>query len=330
MYGRSVFLAATLLPLGLALAQSPSDRYLLDRYPSKPIRMIVPAAAAGPTDLLARVATEHLAKAFGQAVVVENMASAGGNVGLQAAARAAPDGYTIFIGSQSMLALGPFLYGQLPFDHEKDFEPVMVMASPPYVLVANPSVAAKNLNELLALLRAQPGKLNFASTGGVGSTSHIVGELFKRVSKTDIVHVPYKGDAQASTDLIGGQVQLMFTLSASATPHIRGGKLKPIAIGSLRRSSALPDIPTFDESGMPGFTAASWFAIMTRAGSPSAIVVRLNDELNHMLQLPEVRARLISVGAEPAGGSVSEAAAFVRAERIKWGQVIKDANIKLN
>lgn len=300
-----------------------------DRYPSKPIRMIVPAAAAGPTDLLARMATDHLSRAFGQPLVVENMASAGGNVGLQAAARAAPDGYTIFIASQSMIAMGPFLYGQLPFDHEKDFEAVMVMAAPPYVLVVNPAVAANNLNELLAVLRAQPGKLNFASTGGVGSTSHVVGELFKRVGKTDIVHVPYKGDAQATADLIGGQVQMMFTLSAGAAPHIRGGKVRPIAIGSLRRAQALPDIPTFDESGLPGFTAASWFAIMTRAGVPAVVMTRLNDELNRMLQLPEVRARLISVGAEPAGGSVSEAAAFVRAERAKWGQVIKDANIKL-
>ena len=321
----SMMLIGALLPMKFMTAFAQSDR-----YPAKPIRMIVPAAAAGPTDLLARVATDYLARAFGQPLVVENMPSAGGNVGLQAAARAAPDGYTIFIGSQSMLAMGPFLYGQLPFDHDKDFEAVMVMAAPPYVLVVNPAVAANNLNELLALLRAQPGKLNFASTGGVGSTSHVVGELFKRVGKTDMVHVPYKGDAQATADLIGGQVQMMFTLSAGAAPHIRGGKVRPIAIGSLKRSSALPDIATFDESGLPGFTAASWFAIMTRAGVPSAIVTRLNDELNRMLQQPEVRARLISVGAEPAGGSVGEAAAFVRAERFKWGQVIREANIKIN
>jgi tripartite-type tricarboxylate transporter receptor subunit TctC len=315
---------------GVALLLACSTTAMAQTFPAKPIRMIVPAAAAGPTDLLARVATDHLAKAFGQALVVENMASAGGNVGLQAAARSAPDGYTIFIASQSMIAMGPFLYEKLPFDHENDFTPVMVMAAPPYVLVVNPGVAATNLNELLALLRSQPGKLNFASTGGIGSTSHVVGELFKRVGKVDIVHVPYKGDAQATGDLIGGQVQMMFTLSAGATPHIRGGKVRPIAIGSLKRSSALPDIPTFDESGLPGFTAASWFAIMTRAGVPAPIVTRLNEELNRMLQLPEVRARLLSVGAEPAGGTVAEATAFVRAERAKWGQVIREAAIKLN
>ena len=298
-------------------------------YPSHALRMIVPAAAAGPTDFLARTASDYLTKALGQPVVVENMASAGGNLGLQAAARTAPDGYSIFIASQSMMAMGPFLYCQLPFDHENDFTPIVLMAAPPYVLVVNSSVPANNLQELLALMRAQPGKFNFASTGGIGSTSHVVGELFKRVAKVDIVHVPYKGDAQAAADLMGGQIQMMFSLSASVTQHIRSGKLKAIAIGSMKRSTALPDVPTFNESGLPGFTAASWFAIWTRAGTPAPIVARLNEELNRMLALPEVRARLTGVGSEPAGGSVTEVQAFVKAERTKWGQVIKDARIKL-
>jgi len=298
-------------------------------FPTRSVRMIVPAAAAGPTDFLARVAADHLAKAFGQTVVVENFAGAGGNVGLQAAARSAPDGYTIFIASQSMMAMGPFLFTGLSFDHEKDFTPIALMAAPPYVLVVNTSVPANNLNELLALMRASPGRYNFASTGGIGSTSHVVGELFKRTAKVDILHVPYKGDAQAAADLMGGQVQMMFSLSASVTPHIRSGKLKPIAIGALRRSGALPEVATFNESGMPGFTAASWFAIWTRAGAPAAIVERINEELNRMLQQPETRGRLQSVGSEPAGGSVAEVQAFVRNERAKWGQVIKEANIKL-
>lgn len=301
-----------------------------ERYPSRPIRMIVPASAAGPTDILARIASEHLTKALGQPVVVENVTGAAGNIGLQAAAKSAPDGYTLFIASQSMLAMGPFLYPRVPFDHENDFAPVVLFAAPPYVLVINPGVPASNLKELLNLLRSKPGAINFASTGGIGSTSHVVAELFKKVAKVDIVHVPYKGDAQAATDLIGGQVQLMFTLTAGAAPHIRSGRFRPIAMGSSRRSSAFPEIPTFDESGLPGFTATSWFAIMTRAGAPSANVARLNGELNRILQLPDVRARLLAIGAEPAGGSVGELAAHLRSERAKWGQVIKDANIKLN
>lgn len=300
------------------------------RYPTRPLRLIVPAAAAGPTDFLARIAGEHLTKALGQPVVVDNVVGASGNLGLQAAARSAPDGYTLFIASQSMMAMGPFLFPNQPFDHEKDFQPIFLMSAPPYVLVVNPGVPASNLGELLGLLRAQPGKLAFASTGGTGSTSHVVGELFKRTASVDVLHVPYKGDAQAATDLMGGQVQMMFSLSASVTQHIRSGKLRPIAIGSLKRSVALPEVRTFDESGLPGFTAASWFALWTRAGVPAEIVSRLNEELNRMLQQPEVRNRLIGVGSEPGGGGVAEVQAFVRAERTKWGQVIRDANIRLD
>ena len=300
-----------------------------ERFPARPLRMIVPAAAAGPTDFLARTVADHLAKAFNQPVVVENMVGAGGNVGLQAAARTAADGYALVIASQSMMAMGPFLFSGLSFDHEKDFTPVGLVAAPPYVLVVNAALPVSNLNELLAWIRARPNKVNFASTGGIGSTSHVVGELFRRTAKLDIVHVPYKGDAQAAADLMGGQVQMMFSLSASVTPHIRSGKVKPIAIGALRRSAALPEVATFNESGMPGFTAASWFAIWTRAGAPAAVVERINEEINRMLAQLESRARLQSVGAEPAGGSVAEVQAFVRNERAKWGQVIREANIKL-
>lgn len=326
--GRARFARAGLVCLALALG---ADAALAQaaRYPARPLRLIVPAAAAGPTDFLARIVADHLARSLGQPVVVENVVGASGNLGLQAAARSVPDGYTLFIASQSMMAMGPFLYPGQPFDHDKDFTPIFLMAAPPYVLVVNAAIPASNLGELLGLMRAQPGKFAFASTGGIGSTSHVVGELFKRTAKVDILHVPYKGDAQAATDLMGGQVQMMFSLSASVTQHIRNGKLKPIAIGSLRRSSALPDVRTFDESGLPGFTAASWFAIWTRAGAPTENVARINEELNRMLQQTEVRNRLTGVGSEPAGGSVAEVQAFVRNERAKWGQVIKEANIKL-
>jgi tripartite-type tricarboxylate transporter receptor subunit TctC len=324
-------LCRALLGLVAALsATAPAWAHAQDLYPSRALRLIVPAAAAGPTDFLARIAADHLSKALQQNVIVENLPGAGGNVGLQAAARAAPDGYSLFIGSQSMMAMGPYLFRQLPFDHERDFTPVFLMASPPYVLVVNPAIGVRRLEELLALLRAQPGRFNFASTGGNGSTSHVVGELFKRSAGVDLVHVPYKGDAQASADLIAGQVQMMFSLSAAVTPHIQAGRLRAIAIGSTRRIAALPEVSTFDESGLPGFTAASWFAIWTRAGVPAPIVERLNAALNTMLEQPEVRSRLESVGSEPAGGSVSQVQSFVRSEREKWGKVIREAGIRLD
>ncbi|OFZ99794.1 MAG: hypothetical protein A3H35_01980 [Betaproteobacteria bacterium RIFCSPLOWO2_02_FULL_62_17] len=298
-------------------------------YPSKPIRMIVPAAAAGPTDFLARVAAEHLSRTFGQSVIVENMASAGGITGLQQAARSPADGYTIFIASQGMIALGPFLQQGLPFDYDNDFSPIIMLSAPPFFLVTNPNVPANNLDELLTLLRSKPGQLNYASTGGTASTSHLIGELFKKVAKVDIVHVPYKGNAQAATDLVAGQVQLTFSQAAVVMPLVKSGKLRALAIGTLQRSSVFPDIPTFQEGGMPGFQAMSWFALLTRAGVPTEIITRLNEELNRMLQLPEVRAKLIGAGQDPAGGAVGETAKQILAERAKWKQVIQDAKISL-
>jgi len=298
-------------------------------YPSKPIRLIVPAAAAGPTDFVARVAAEHLSRTFGQSLIVENNASAGGITGIQQAARSPSDGYTIFIASQGMIALSPFLQKGLPFDYDNDFAPIIMLSAPPFFLVTNPNVPANNLEELLTLLRAKPGQLNYASTGGTASTSHLIGELFKKVAKVDIVHVPYKGNAQAATDLVAGQVQLTFSQAAVVMPLVKSGKLRALAIGTLQRSSVFPDIPTFQEGGMPGFQAMSWFAMLTRAGVPTEIITRLNEELNRMLQLPEVRAKLIGAGQDPAGGSVAETAKQIRAERAKWEQVIQDAKISL-
>lgn len=308
--------------LGIAFGQS-------DPYPSRVIKLIMPATAGGPADLLGRIAADHLSKSFGQAVVVENIPGAGGNTGLAAASRAAPDGYTIFLASQGMLSLAPWLFKQLPFDPDKDFAPVVLIAAPPYVLVVNPGVAAGNLKELIALARSKPGELNFASTNGNASSSHIAGELFKKMAKVDIVHVPFKGDAVAAPAVLSGDVQMMFSLTAGVAPNIRAGKFRAIAIGSVKRSAALPDVPTFEEAGLPGFTAASWFAILTRSGVPTPIIARLNDELNRMLVLPEVRKRLLSIGAEPSGGSSAELADHLRSERAKWGQVIKEAKITL-
>ena len=301
-----------------------------DRYPTRPIKLIMPATAGGPADLLGRIAAEHLSKNLGQPVVVENIPGAGGNTGLAAASRAAPDGYMIFLASQGMLSLAPWLFKELPFDADRDFAPVVLIAAPPYVLVTNPGVPANNLKELIALLRAKPGELNFASTNGNASSSHIAGELFKKIAKVDMVHVPFKGDAVAAPAVLAGDVQMMFSLTAGVTPNIRAGKFRAIAIGSVKRSAALPEVPTFDEAGLPGFTAASWFAILTRSGVPAPIIARLNEELNRMLTLTEVRKRLLGIGAEAAGGSAAELALHLSTERAKWGLVIKEAKITLN
>jgi tripartite-type tricarboxylate transporter receptor subunit TctC len=308
---------------GFAFAQT-------DRYPTRTIKLIMPATAGGPADLLGRIAAEHLSKSFGQPVVVENIPGAGGNTGLAAASRAAPDGYTILLASQGMLSLAPWLFKELPFDPDRDFAPVVLIAAPPYVLVVNPGVAANNLKELIALARSKPGALNFASTNGNASSSHIAGELFKKMAKVDIVHVPFKGDAVAAPAVLAGDVQMMFSLTAGVAPNIRAGKFRAIAIGSAKRSAALPDVPTFDEAGLPGFTAASWFAILTRSGVPTPIIARLNDELNRMLALSDVRKRLLGIGAEPAGGTAAELADHLRNERAKWGQVIREAKITLD
>ena len=229
-----------------------------------------------------------------------------------------------------MLFRSPWLFKELPFDPDKDFAPVVLLAAPPYVLVVNPGVPANNLKELIAHLRAKPGELNFASTNGNASSSHIAGELFKKMANVDIVHVPFKGDAVAAPAVIAGDVQLMFSLTSGVAPNIRAGKLRAIAIGSTKRSAILPEVPTFEEAGLPGFAAASWFAILTRAGTPAPIITRLNEELNRMLTQAETRKRLLAIGAEPAGGSAADLGEHMRVERAKWGQVIREAKITLD
>ncbi|MEI7739267.1 MAG: tripartite tricarboxylate transporter substrate binding protein [Betaproteobacteria bacterium] len=299
-------------------------------YPNKVIKIFVPATAAGPTDFIGRLVADFLTKSLNQSVVVDNLPGAGGNQAFQALLRADPDGHTMAIGSQSMMAMGPYLYKHTPFDHEKDFIPVDIIAAPAYILVVNNGVSANNLQELITLAKSKPGLLNYASTNGIGSSSHVVGELLKRTAQIDIVHVPYKGNAQATTDLLGGNVQMMFSLSSSMTQPINSGALKAIAIGSLKRSPTLPKVPTFEESGLTGFTASSWFGVFVRAGTSNLITQKINSSLEQMLQDPNIRKKLLSAGADPAGGSVEQAADFLRNERQKWGNVIKSAQISLD
>ncbi|MFM9971178.1 MAG: Bug family tripartite tricarboxylate transporter substrate binding protein [Burkholderiales bacterium] len=296
-------------------------------YPNRPIRFVVPSSTGGPTDILARLFAERLAKAFSQPVVVENIAGAGGHIGAQLVARSVPDGYTLMIGSQNQMVVGPFLHPNIPYDVERDFAPVVQLVRVPYMLVASSTIPGNNLKELLTELRARPGKYNYASSNGYGSTAHIGAELLRRAAQVDINHIPYKGAAPAINDLLGGQVHLLFSIPGSVVAHLKTGRLRAIAIATPQRSTLLPDMPTFDESGLPGFEVTSWYNLMTRAGTPVNIISRLNAEINRALQQPELRVQLQKLDAEPSGGTTAEQVAFIQAERAKWGKFIKEAKI---
>ncbi len=298
-------------------------------YPARPIRFVVPFTPGGISDTLVRLVTDPLTRALGQQVVMDFRPGAGGKVGLEIAAKAAPDGYTIFLGAQGSLAVLPSLYRKLPYDAEKDFAPIVLLVRSNYLLLVNPGVPAGNVKELLSFIASKPGQFSYASVGA-GSTGHFAGEMLKRLAHLDVVHVPYKGESPAMTGLIGGETQFMFILPVAPAPHIKAGRLKALAIAAPHRSALLPDVPTFEESGVHDFEVATWFGMMTRAGVPQPIIERLNRELNRILQIEDVRARLGALGMEPAGSSAREFGDYIRAERSKWGKVIREAGITVD
>ncbi len=317
------FAAAAALSLtSVAGAQTPA-------YPSKPIRLVVPFPAGGTTDILARAVAQKLTEAWGQPVVVDNRPGAGGNIGSELVAKAAADGYTLEMGTVGTHAINPSLYAKMPYDHVKDFAPVILVAGVPNVLVVNPGVPAHSVAELIAYAKTHPGKLNFASSGS-GTSIHLSGELFKVMSGADMMHVPYKGSAPALADLIGGQVQLMFDNLPSSLPQIRAGKLRALAVTSGTRAAALPDTPTIAESGLPGFEASSWFGVLAPAGTPPAIVSKLNAEIAKWLASPEAKEKMQSQGANAAGGSPEDFARHIQAETAKWAKVVKDSGAKVD
>jgi tripartite-type tricarboxylate transporter receptor subunit TctC len=297
-------------------------------YPSKPIRLVVPFAAGGATDVLARLVGERLTASLGQQVVVDNRPGAGGNIGSDIVARAEPDGYTILMGAVGTHAINPSLYPKMPYDPVKDFAPVTLVASVPNVLVVNPEVPANSVQELIDLAKAKPGELNFASSGN-GTSIHLSGELFKAMTGTDIVHVPYKGSGPAVTDLLGGQVQMMFDNMPSSLPHVKAGKLRALGVTSAKRSPALPEVPTIAEAGVPGYDATSWFGILAPAGTPEPVVTRLQGAIVQALGEPEMRQRMADLGAEPVGDTPAEFGQFITAELAKWAKVVNDAGVKL-
>ena len=296
-------------------------------YPNRPIRFIVPYAPGGSTDTLARAIGQKLAESLGQQVVVDNRSGANGNIGMEIVAHSAPDGYTIVLGYIANLGIGPSLYAKLPFDPVRDYAPITQLATSPNILVAHPSLPVKSFKELIAYAKANPKKLNYASAS-VASIGHLTGELLNHAAGIDMVHVPYKGSGQAVIDLIGGQVQLMFSGMSSVMPHIKAGKLRPLAVTGAQRSPAVPDIPTIAESGFPGFEATAWYGVLAPAGTPKPVITRLHDEIVRALKMPDVKERLNNVGFELVGGTPEAFAAYIKTEIRKWAQVVKASGAK--
>jgi len=296
-------------------------------YPTRPIRFIVPFAPGGSTDTLARTLSTKLGDALGQQVVVDNRAGGNGNIGTDLVAHAAPDGYTILLGYIANLAIGPSLYAKLPFDPVKDFAPITQLAVAPNILVVHPSVPVRNFQEFIAYAKANPTKINFASAA-VASPGHLAGELLNLAAGIHMQHVPYKGSGQAVIDLVGGQVQCMVSGMSSVMPHIKAGRLRPLAVTGSQRSPAMPDLPTIAESGFPKFEATAWYGVLAPAGTPPAIVTRLHDETLRALKLPDVKERLEYVGFEIVGSTPAAFGAYIKSEIRKWAPVVKASGAK--
>ena len=297
-------------------------------YPTKPIRMIVPFPPGGGNDLLARSISQPLSQLIGQQVVIDNRGGAGGQIGAELAAAAAPDGYTIFLGSIGNLTFLPVLQPKLPYDPVRDFAPVTLLATSAFILVVNPAVPTKSVKELIALAKAKPGQLNYGSSGS-GSSLHMTGELFKLATGTDIMHVPYKGTSPALIDLLAGQVQMLFSTMPSVVPHVKSGKLRALGVSSEKRTETVPEVPTIAEAGVPGFEVINWQGIVVPKKTPDAIIQKLNRALLDALKSPETIKALANQGLDAAGGTPEKFGALIKSEIEKYGKVAKAANLHL-
>ena len=306
---------------GLAQAQ--------DDYPNRPVRIIVPFAPGGSTDVVARILADKLGAELKQNFVVENKPGAGGKIGADAVAKASPDGYTLLMGTTGVLAINRYLYKEMSFDAERDLAPVSYTSLITNILVVNPQVPARSVAELVQLAKAKPGSLTFASSGA-GSSTHLSGELFKSMAGVDILHIPYKGSSQALVDVVAGQVTMLFDNAPSSLPFVEQGKLRALAVTSTKRLPNLPDVPTIDESGVKGYESLSWSGIVAPAGTPRRIVDKLNAAIERILRSDEVKQRFVSLGVEPVGGPPEAFSRHIRAESEKWGKVVRAANITLN
>ncbi len=316
-------LVASLLSLWAAPAMSQAS------YPNKPVKLIVPFPPGGGNDVIGRVIAQKLTDRWGQNVVVENRAGANGIVGLQALMQSPADGYTLAVGAAGPLAVNPSLYARLPYDPLKDFTPITNLVNFPLLLVTHPSVAAKNTRELVALAKSKPGQLSYASPGS-GNSGHLAGELFNSMAGVKTVHIPYKGQGPALTDLVAGQVQMLYSSIPSVIQQVRNGQLRAIAVGSAQRLPSLPDIPTLSESGVPGYEAYSWVGLVAPANTPADIVKKIHRDVSEILKDKEVADKLNQQGALPVGDTPEEFAVYIKNEIAKWGKVVREANIKVD
>lgn len=315
---RLALAVAMVLTAGGAFAQA---------WPSKPVTMVVPFPAGGTTDIVARLAAQKLSEAWGQPVIVDNRAGAGGNIGSAMVAKAAPDGYTLLMGTVGTHAINASLYEKMPYDVVKDFAPITNVAAVPNMLVINPALPVNSVKELIDYGKKNPGKLNMASSGN-GTSIHLSGELFKVMTGVQMEHIPYKGSAPALTDMMGGQVQVMFDNMPSALPHVKSGKLKALAVTTLTRSPAVPDLPTIDEAGVKGFEAASWFGLLAPAGTPKEIVAKVQADIAKAMKTTDLTEKMAQQGAVAVGNTPDEFAAYIRQELAKWEKVVKASGAK--
>ena len=313
----------TLSALLLAVCCAPA---LAQTYPTKPIRMIVPYAAGGTTDVLARIMADKLGQALGQSVIVEYKPGAGGTIGAEAAARSPADGYTILMGAPGSHSTATSLYAKLPYDPVRDFAPIVHVANVPNSIITHPSLPVKSVSELIAYAKSHPGELTYGSAG-TGATTHLTGELFALLANVKLTHIPYKGSGQAMIDLLGGQIQMMFENLPGAANQIRSGKVRGLAVTSLRRTAAFPELPAVSET-LPGFEVVAWFALFAPAGTPAPIVARLNAESDRALKMADVREKIAQVGSDPIGGTPEDLAKFLAGDIAKWTRVTREAGIK--
>ena len=291
-------------------------------YPDRAIRIVVPFAAGGSTDIVARTTSQKLAERLRQSVVIDNRGGGGGNIGSDMVAKAPPDGYTLLLGTVGSLTINPTLYRKMPYDPLKDLAPIGYFGSAPNILVVHPSLPPRSVRELIAFAKSRPGQLNYAS-GGTGGSIHLAAELFKSLAKVDMVHVPYKGSGPGLIDLLGGQTQLMFATMPPALPHVRSGRLRALGVTGAQRSPLVPELPTIAESGLPGYEITQWWALLGPPALPSAMVARLNAELNAILQQPDVKERFASEGAVTAPNTPEWLASFMKSEVAKWAEVVR-------
>ena len=320
--------AGVLLLLGVALSTFSAVAPAAQTYPARPIRFIVPFPPGGNVDLIARIIGHKLSDVLGKQVVIDNRVGAAGIIGTEMAAKAPSDGYTMLMGSIGALSINPSYYKKLPYDTLRSFAPVTLVATTPNILVVYPSLPANSVQELIALARARPGQFNFAS-GGTGGSAHLAAELLKTMAGINIVHIPYKGIPQGITDLIAGRVQIMTPPMPAIVPHIKSGQLKALAVSSVKRNSAMPELPTIAEAGVPGYQADAWYGVLVPAGTAKPIIAKLNAEISRLLILPDISTYLTNQGAQVSTTTPEQFAAFIKDEIAKWAYVIKSAGIQV-